>query len=108
MRRIRAGFSCDEELISTEMSCRALRGNRADSLVGWIFQALVWQSDIEIDMLNIRLIVKLGPYPAGEFRFDVNGEGDLHTIIEKGEFERAYNYRLLIEDLNEAHEDPWS
>jgi hypothetical protein len=69
---------------------------------------LGWQSDIEIDILDIRLIVKLGPYPMRKFRFDVNGEGDLHTIIEKGEFERAYDYRLLIEDLNEAREDPWS
>jgi hypothetical protein len=52
--------------------------------------AILMNSEIEIDIVNIREVVKLGPYPMGKFRFGGNGEADLHTIVEKSEFERAY------------------
>ena len=53
-------------------------------------------------------MVKLGAYPMSEFPFDIDGETDLHAIVENGQMERAYDQALLIEHLNKTHDDPWS
>jgi hypothetical protein len=49
------------------------------------------QSAIQIDVLNIRLVVKLGAYSMSEFPFDIDGKADLHTIVKNGWFQRAYD-----------------
>jgi hypothetical protein len=62
----------------------------------------------KLNVFYVCLMIELCLKTARELGFDISSEVDLDPVIEENEFKRADDQRLLIEDLNQSHENFWS
>jgi len=59
----------------------------------------------KINILDIDLVVQLRLQAMSQLGFDLDCQADLHVVIEKSKPERVNDQRLLLEELDESHED---